>query len=162
MKAWWNGLNPRERMSLLVGGAVLLLFILYVGVWSPLQGNLRQLETRAADQRAQLAWMRGAAAEVRQLRAQGGAPVATGGASLLTVVDRSARQGGLGGALQRVEPDGDTAVRVWLNQAPFNDLLAWLEGLGRKQGVTVSRIAIEHGDKDGLVNVRATLERAAR
>jgi len=138
MKAWFMSLEANERRMLLSGGGLLLVMLLYVGIWEPLTNKVDSLRVSTAEQQSLLAWMRGAAKEVKQLRGRGGqqAKPASGG-SLLSLVDRTAKSGRLGGALKRVQPDGDNKVRVWLEAANFDDLVRWLSALETRHGVHV-------------------------
>lgn len=155
MKAWFLGLAPRER--LLVGGAavVLILLLAYLLIIEPLQQRRAVLERGVAAQRELLAWMRDAVVPLRGAAA----PADSRGQSLFAVVDRSARTTVLAGALQRVQPEGQGNVRVWFENAPFDDLVRWVATLQREHGITVNTLSIERTDAAGLVTARLTLER---
>ncbi len=134
MKAWFVSLEANERRLLMIGAPLLLIMLLYVSVWEPLVNNVAELRTSTAEQESLLAWMRGAAQEVKQLRGRSGQrskPTSSG--SLLSLVDRTAKSGGLGAALKRVQPDGDQKVRVWLEAASFDDTVRWLTSLFRSK-----------------------------
>jgi len=155
MKAWLMGLEANERHMLLGGGGLLLVMFLYVAIWEPLTDSAESLRVSTAEQETLLAWMRGAAQEVKQLRRRGGqqSKPASGG-SLLSLVDRTAKSGGLGKALKRVQPDGDTKVRVWLEAASFDDLVRWLTALETRHGVHVESSVFQALDTPGRVDGR--------
>ena len=155
MKAWFMGLEVNERRMLIGGGSLLLVLLLYVGIWEPLTHNVESLRASTAEQESLLAWMRGAAKEVKQLRGRSGQPVKpASGQSLLSLVDRTAKAGRLGPALKRVQPDGDEKVRVWLESASFDDVVRWLSSLESSQGVHVVSSVFQAKDDPGLVDVR--------
>ena len=161
MKEWWQNLQVREQRLLMAGGALLALLLVYALIWAPLVGGIGKLETSVAQQRETLAWMQKAAAEVKALRAASGRRSAgLGGRSLLAVVDQTARAAGLGGALKRVQPQGDDSVRVQMESASFDAMMRWLRNLLTQNGVFVTTITVERADAPGLVNVRATLNAA--
>ena len=158
MKNWFMNLETRERLFLLGGAAVLLLLLLYVGVWQPLWRSVDSLRDTVREERSTIQWMLSSAAEIRGLQAgAGGQKTGLGGRSLLAVVDQSARSEGLGPVLKRVEPEGNDAVRVWLENAPFDALITWIANLSRQQGVAVRAITVERVPTDGWVNSRVTL-----
>jgi general secretion pathway protein M len=134
--------------------------LLYALVWDPYTSNVQRLSETVKEQRVLLTWMEQAAGEVRQLRGAGSAPVSTGGRSLLAITDSSARQAGLGNALKRVEPDGDTAVRVWLENAAFNDMTRWLDQLNEQYAVAVDGAVVERSESAGRVDARLVLKEA--
>ncbi len=156
MKSWFLGLAPRER--LLIGGAaaIVVLLLVYLLVIEPLQQRRAVLERGVVAQRELLSWMRDA---VVPLRGSSATPANSRGQSLFAVVDRSARTTVLAGALQRVQPEGQGNVRVWFEDAPFDDLVRWTATLQREHGISVNTLSVERTDSAGLVNARVTLER---
>ena len=158
LRTYWQGLAPRER-RFLGGGAVALVLILgYVLVWSPYREAVAGLREDVAAQREQLAWMHQAAAQVERLRAERPENGDTGRGSLLSRVDRTARGQGLGEAVQRVRPDGNGRVRVWLEAAAFDRMVRWLGELERRGGVRVAELVVNRGDAPGRVGARIVLE----
>jgi len=155
MKAWFMGLEANERRIMIGGGGLLLVMLLYVGIWEPITNKMDALRVSTAEQQSLLAWMRGAAQKVKQLRGHAGRPVrpASGG-SLLSLVDSTAKSGRLGGALKRVQPDGDAKVRVWLEAANFDDLVRWLTTLETRHGVHVESSVFQALDTPGRVDGR--------
>ncbi|HHJ80843.1 MAG TPA: type II secretion system protein M [Candidatus Tenderia electrophaga] len=159
MKQWWAGLQASERRILILGGIVLGLILPYFMVWQPMQENVAVLQKQVQEQRAVKRWMSQSAAEVKQLsRGSGNAVRPRDGRSLLAVVDQTAKRSGLGAGLKRLEPDGQVAVKVWLEQVSFDDMLRWLTRLEQKNGLAVATITIDRQDVAGRVNARMTLE----
>jgi general secretion pathway protein M len=159
LQAYWAGLQSRERHTLIAGALALILLLGYALVWEPYQSELKRLRQSVAEQEQLLAWMEQAAAEVAQLRRSAPARSASR-QPLLTLVDTTARQRGLGGALKRVQPDGE-AVQVWLEQAAFDEVLRWVDGLARSHGIRVNGMVVERAEASGLVNARLVLEGGA-
>jgi len=160
LRHYWEQLQVRERRIVLAGAVVLLLMGLYVLVWEPLVDGRARLAREVAEQRALLGWMEQSAREVQALRGSS-APRRNSGQSLMAVVDRTARAEGLADVLERVQPDGEKAVRVWLSQAPFDQSLRWLDKLMASQGVRVTGLVVERGDVAGKADLRITLEGGA-
>jgi general secretion pathway protein M len=102
--------------------------------------------------------MQRSAQQLAELKQSGGAePTGLGGRSLLAVTDSTARAGGLGDALKRVEPEGRDNVRVWLDGASFDVLLKWLATLSTTHGIQVDSATLERSETAGRVNARLTL-----
>lgn len=162
MKAWFESLAARERMLLILGAAVLVLLVFYLTIWSPMFERNATLKQAVAEQQETLDWMRQAAGKVKALKRTAGndAGVGLGGRSLLSVVDESARSGGLGAAIKRMEPDAAKGVKVWLEGASFDQMVLWLGGLGRQYQVEISSITVEP-QSPGLVNARISLLEAS-
>ena len=72
------------------------------------------------------------------------------------MVDQSARSGGLGDAIKRIEPDGTKGVKVWLEGVAFDPMVLWLGNLTRRYQIETSIVTIEP-QGNGRVNARLTL-----
>ncbi|NIR58905.1 MAG: type II secretion system protein M [Gammaproteobacteria bacterium] len=154
-RSWWEGLAPRERRAVSAGVAAVLALLVYAGIWQPLAEANTRLRERVAEHQTVLAWMRAHAAEVEALRERAGADASgPSGGSLLGLVDSTAKSAGLAGRLRRVEPEGDTAVRLWVEQAPFDDLVGWLGRLDAEHGLVVRRLTLRRDDAPGTVTGR--------
>jgi general secretion pathway protein M len=160
MKEWWAGLQASERRILIIGGVALMFILPYFGFWLPLQNDVAELQQQVKEQQAVKNWMNQASAEVKQLQGvdSSGASRPQDGRSLLAVVDQTAKRRGLGSGLKRLEPDGQAAVKVWLEQVSFDDMVAWLTSLEQKNGLAVATITIDRQDDAGRINARITLE----
>jgi general secretion pathway protein M len=157
MKQWLAGLDPRERRLVLGGAVVVGCLLIYVLAWEPFATRVAQLRAGHGEQQALLQWMQNAAQEVQQLRRASGRPAqAVSGQSLLAVIDRTAKTGHLASALKRVQPDGEQRVRVWLEDAAFDDVMRWLQGLER-QGIRVENSVFEAKELGGHVDGRLVL-----
>lgn len=163
IRAWWDGLQARERRMLGAGAVVVALMLGWALLWYPLSHARSDLAARVARQRDDLAWMRQALGETKTLRAQGAHSRADRqGKSLLALADVSARGAGLTGALKRVEPAGSNSVRVNFEIADFDTLTNWLDALARDYGVQVTDFSADKVEGLGLVNARVTLEDSKR
>lgn len=157
MKDWFFSLQERERLLVGGGAVVLLLLVVYLLVWEPIASGYNDLKTTVAEQKETLAWMRQAAGQIKALQRSGaGGAQGLGGRSLLAVVDQSARSGGLGSAIKRIEPDGSKGVKVWFEGAAFDPMIIWLGDLTKSYSIQPSVITLEPVGS-GRVNARLTL-----
>lgn len=157
MKAWWETLSARERL-LVIGGLGLTLALLgYALVWEPFRTSHRQLQQRAAEQRADLIWMRQAAREVKRLSGNAGTSPTRDGRSLLTLVDQTARVAGLASALKRVAPQGEDKLSAQLDGVEFDKLISWLGMLEHDHRIAIVNLSIDRANTTGLVNARVIL-----
>lgn len=161
MKEFWLQLKPRERTIVMVGGGFLGAIILYLVAIEPLFNSTENLQRQVTEQEQLVDWMRDAAAEVKQLSASQRPKANMGGQSLLSLVDRTAKAGRLGESVKRVEPDGSTRVRVWLEQAPFDDMVRWLQRLETDYQVRIDSVVVDRDENQGRVNARVIFEGAA-
>ncbi len=158
IQSWLGGLNPRERRLVIGGGIFLLVFLLYQIVWAPFANGVADMQAKVDKQQQDLIWMQQSAQEVRSLKggASGRKSVRTG--SLLGLIEKTARQRGLGSSIRKVQPEGQKGVRMWLDKVSFDDTMIWLDELQTKQGVMVSSFSAEHVKQPGRVNIRMLVE----
>ena len=155
MKDWFDTLQPRERVVLLVGGALAVLILGWGLAWSPLR-------TATLDMDAMLAEKHDILADARRLQSLGAPPVApaASGESLVLVVDQTHRAHGLGGTLSRNQPDGEDGIRVTFQRVPFAQLASWLGALQQGHGIVVISANLDGTQQPGLVNASLVLRRS--
>ena len=150
----WNSLTMREQ-RMLGWGAGCALVLMLLAVQLPLQRKLQTLQSSIATHRTDLAWLQVAGP---QLAALGPAPLtASSNESMLVRIDRSAREIGLGSALVASQPAGDGALRVQLQAARFNTVMAWLAQLSEQHSVSVDTATIDAASEAGMVNATLVL-----
>ncbi|MCK5770813.1 type II secretion system protein M [Algiphilus sp.] len=155
----WDQRAPREQRLLAAGGAAVIITLFYLLVWEPI-GNAH-LEARRALEDARATAQR--IETVAAMRPSGSrrVPTGTGGSrSLLSEVDRAARSSTLGKAPERLTPEGDDAVRVWLDKVQFANLLRWLAEIERGGSLRLESADIER-DGAGQASARMQIERAS-
>ena len=89
------------------------------------------------------------------------AQAAAAGESLVVLVDRTAREAGLGSAIRDQSPDGDNGLRLRLEGASFDALVTWLASLQQQYGVSMDSATVDAAPAPGLVNASLTLAHGA-
>jgi general secretion pathway protein M len=157
--AWFRAQSPRDQ-QVAAGLAVVGILIVICGIFIPLDLSVARAAARVQHKESDLAWMRSVAP---QLAAAGAAVTApTSQRSLIVVIDSSARESGLGAALSSSEPGGPGALRVRLDRAPFDTLVAWLAKLSQQNGIRVEDGNIDAAGPPGLVNAGLLLRTASQ
>lgn len=159
MKTWWAGLAPRERATVTGGLAVLIVLVLWLGVWEPIAESRAELKREVATLSAELAWMEQVSDQVRRRVAQGPANngASAAGGSVLTLVEVAANASGLKSDIERVQPEGQGA-RLWFDEVGFDRLVAWLGQLEQRHGLRVSQLAVDARGEAGMVSARVLVE----
>ena len=158
LKAWYANLQERERRVVLIGSVALAALILVGGILLPIESAVSSAEKRAAARREDLAWMHVNAPEL----ASGSATLANDtGEAPVVVVDRIGREAGLGAALRGTQPSG-TGVRVQLEAAPFDTLVAWIATLEQRYGLSIDSITVDRAARPGVVNANITFAATRR
>ncbi len=158
VRAWLDGLQERERRLVYVAAGFGAIALLYLVLVLPFQTVNQRAQQRVERKQVDLAWMREVAPRVAQ--AAGSAPAGASGESLVVLVDRTAREAGLGDSLRDQSPDQNKSLRLRLEGVPFDAMIAWLASLQTQYGVSVEAAAVD-GTGPGLVNASLTLSRPA-
>jgi general secretion pathway protein M len=155
---WFQAQSVRDQ-RVVAGGAAVVLILLVLGIFVSLDSAVSRAQARVQRKQADLTWMRSVAP---QLAAAGAAITApTSQRSLIVVIDSSARESGLGSSLLSSEPGGPGALRVRLDQAPFDTLVTWLARLLQQNGIHVESATIDASGPPGLVNAGIVLRTAS-
>jgi general secretion pathway protein M len=153
MKFNYDTLAPREQ-KMVKFGAIALVAILIFGVLMPLDSSVSKARTRISKKQEDLVWMKGVAPF---LAAQGPAHN-NNGESLIVIVDRSARESGLGNSLAGTDPSGAGGIQVRLEKAPFDAVIGWLSRLSQQNGIGVDGATIDGAGAPGIVNAAIVLK----
>ena len=145
----YHSLSERERMLVNIASVVLLVAVFYFGCWAPIQQSLQTNKAAVKTQLELLSWVEQTANRAIQLQQSGGnKPVFRG--SLPQTVNQTAARHGI--AIARMQPQ-DSHIQVWVDKAPFNDVLAWLQQL-EQSGLAIDEADLAEADQPGMIKVR--------
>ncbi len=158
MMSWFEELEERERILVLVAAGFIVITIFWFGIWKPLDSGQEAAAARVDIWKISIR-------DLRPLKGQVQGP-ATGQADqsqpLVVIVDSTLRQRGLYNSLQRSQPtpSGD-GIRVEFESAAFDDMMLWLGDINRQYGLLVQSgsFSVASGEIPGRVNSTLTLER---
>ncbi|MDE2150262.1 MAG: type II secretion system protein M [Gammaproteobacteria bacterium] len=157
-RARFAGLAAREQKVLAAGAAIVALALLYFALWLPAESARQRQAQSLADARA-LSMQLAALAPAAERARGSGLGTASNGVSLLAAVDQATRDGSLPKPPTRLQPDGDTRVRLWFEDVPFDALLQWLQRLQQRQGIRVDSAEFDRKPTSGLADARLSLVR---
>lgn len=155
MKFSLDTMSERERRMVIIGGVAAALLVIF-GIVLPLDSSVSKAQTRIGQKQADLVWMQSVGPEL----ATAGPAVAKPSTpeSLLVVVDRAAREAGLGSSLTNSEPGGPGRLRVRLEKAQFDILIGWLARLSEQNGIGVESASVDVAGAPGIVNAGLVLQ----
>ncbi len=151
-----NRYSRRDQLAMLSLGLVLVLYIAWLLVVKPLEKKRDQ--TYSANQAATqtLGKVQLQVAQIKQARAQGANPSDAGNINAL--IDSSLRANGL--SMSGFQPGAGGEVRLRLERAPYDALMAWLYEMEFKRGVAVKDISVAATNDAGIVTVNLRLQKA--
>lgn len=155
MKAWFNSLARREQWISLIGLLLVLFFILYTLIWSPLISENQRLQKSNIRLQSDAVWIKQTVDEIQSLRRSG-----LGGdnsRSLNQLLDQAAAAKGI--RISRFQPAANQEAQVWLERIEFNKLMAFLDQLENAYGVTVRTLSVSSANSPGLITARLRLKK---
>ncbi|MEW5791603.1 MAG: type II secretion system protein GspM [Pseudomonadota bacterium] len=155
LKSLWQARNPRERWLIGVGLPLLVLSLLYVYLWMPLDKERQRLRQsvpalRIASQKLQQQAQEAQSLKQRVPQGQDAAP-----ADLAAMLRQSAASQGL--REPQVTQASAEQLRVSLAEADFGALIRWLEFLQSQHGLRAQALEIKALSEQGKVAAQVTL-----
>ena len=160
MKEWFQKLNPRERLLVSIAGVVAGIAAIMILAIRPIVNTASKGQERVAEQHELLSEIERVAETIGP---QAGAGLLTPGVvnqSLVVIVDRTTRQNCLAAYLKRNQPDGSNSIRLRFENAPFDNVIGWLDDLNNRYGLTTMAANIDTVSSKGRVNCNLTLSRS--
>lgn len=158
MKNWFARFDQREQLSLLALAAAVGLYLLFMVLWQPLatkRDDLLEQNARVAESLERVDAM---ASEVIHLR-ETGAGENRPRRNLTALVNQSTSQAGL--QVSRLQPNSRGEIQVRLENASFDDLLAWLQDMEHGRGLLVREVSVTGSGAAGRINATVRIAQGA-
>ena len=162
MKDWFTNLESREQAFVAGGAVFVVIALIYVLLWAPLDKSYRELAARVDDWQRSLAELGPLTALVRS--GESARPQVPAGSQQapIIIVDQTLRSRGLEQFRRRSQPTTSNGVRIEFESVAFDDLVLWLGALSDEYGMHVQAGSVSAVTQagPGRVNASLTLERA--
>jgi len=153
MNKWYSSLNQREQISLLLLSGAIGIYLLYMLLWAPLVSARDDMIVRNKGIAASLVRVDAMVSEVRLLR-EGGVGN-TSKRNLTSLINQSTSRMNL--QVSRLQPNSRGELQVRLENASFDDILAWLYQMEYSQGLLVREVSLTQSGSAGRVNASIRL-----
>ena len=152
-KNWWNTLSEREQKISLVGVVCLSLFIIYSGIWEPLNTQLQENQKKLVTVQKNLLWVESNAATLIQsgFTEQEGK---TSGLSLIESINKNAKKSGIN--FSSVDNKKDQ-VELSIEDVNFDLFTRWLTMLQQQYQIKVLNVDLSKASLEGHVKVKRLL-----
>ena len=156
MKQWYAGLTQREQLSLLAMGFAVALYLVFILLLAPLADARDRMAQQNRGVTETLQRVDVLVSQILHLRESGTDSSAR--RNLTSLINRSTSNFGL--QVNRLQPNSRGEIQVRLENAPFNELIAWLHQMEYSEGLLVSEASITQAGSVGRVNVTVRLAQA--
>ncbi len=157
MKNWLQNLTSREQRLLKIGATLVMLALLWVLVYLPTNRYLSSqadIKQRLEQQLQQMQTM---------VQSSGSTVTNTltpipSNMTFSSWLDQQLSLVNLQDMVNRTEPIDANTISVWLQGAPFDQVIDWLQLMANKHGILVDQIDVNVVDRSlGLTNIRMRL-----
>lgn len=157
IRQWFQSLTASEQRLLSIGSLLVFLALLWVFVYQPVTRKINEqavVKNRLQSQFEQMeAWNKNAMPDqsIKQF-------VIPQGMTFSSWLDQQLQKVKLQQMVSRTEPIDESSLSVWLQGAPFNQVIDWLQDISKNYAVRVDQIDINVVDSDlGLTDIRMRL-----
>lgn len=149
---YWQSLNAKEQRLLAIAGGILVLFIVVVGIFRPLNNAIDAAKKEQQKQQAFALFVKQSIATIQAN--QGSTSTIKGNVSQVVNQTRTRYQV----QISKMQSSGK-GLRLTIDNVAFNQLLRWLNELSSRHNIAISNIELTEHDTSGYVRVsRLVLE----
>ncbi len=162
MRDWFETLEAREQLFVAVGAVAVVLALIYLLAWVPLDKKHTELRSDIDSWQRSLVDLR--PLSVRAKSSDPSRAAAAGNSQLapIIIVDETLRIRGLDRYRRRSQPTTSNGIRVEFENVAFDELVLWLGDLSEQYAMHVQAGSFTPGAQSpsGRINATLTLERA--
>jgi type II secretory pathway component PulM len=148
MMALWQRFSARDQASLLVLTGVLVIYLAYMLLWSPLATLRDDMSRRNVATAESLQRVDAMVSEIIELRDSGAGN--SNRRNLTSLINRATSRLDL--PVSRLQPNSRGEIQVRMEGAAFEDLLAFLHELEFREGLLVLEASVSQAGSSGRVN----------
>ncbi|MDF2179223.1 type II secretion system protein M [Aliiglaciecola sp. CAU 1673] len=145
----FRALSEREQRLVIVAALFMIIGLFYFLIWSPMNQSIERNKVAVQSQQELLAWVQKNANKAIQLKGSGKQSQRFSG-SLTQAVNQHAGRSGI--SIARMQPQGEELL-VWVDEAPFNQVLAWLQAM-EQQGIQILDADFSETSTPGQIKIR--------
>ena len=159
MRDWFESLESRERLFVVIGAAVVAVAVFWGLIWLPLERGRSELSESVSTWQRSLAELRPLVAMPQPAQGTPSRPAVAANQSPVVIVDTTLRNRSLGQP-KRSQPTPN-GIRVEFENVPFDDLVLWLGDLSSQYAMEVQSGSLSAAAQasPGRINATLTIER---
>lgn len=144
MTNFWHGLNRREQFSLIIMGACVVLFLMYLLIIMPLMENRDRAIRAFNDEKSRYT-------RIMELAELAGSTKQTNQENITKIPIREAATNAsrnTGVAISRIQPGNDNKVTFWVDRTGTAEIMNWLILLKSENGHNPIKITLQRNSDE--------------
>jgi len=158
MKDWWLNLALREKQMILAGSFVVMVFLLYEIIWSPLVNANNHLRDRIQQSQHTLRSMQNADQLIQHLLKESQEKRNGTTQSILGVMQTEINHSQFASHVTALTQAENDSVQFNLRKIDFDQFLIFLTAVWKKHGFVVSQITVMPTGTPGEVSVNVLMK----
>ena len=152
MKAYWQSLNERERWTVIIGLACLILYAYYLMIYNPLATKVKQRERLLIEKIETLNWMK----QIKQPSSTVAKEKLDNG-QLLTLLAKKLKDNSELKSPYQLQQTGSGDIQLSFEEVPFNFFLQWLVTLSNHYTITIKQFTASNTETPGATKLTLIL-----
>jgi len=150
----YRALSERHQKALQLLFLFVLCVAIFLGILKPAKNYMDEAQRDYVNQKETLDWMQ--ARKSQFLAGDSDALAQRGDQSLLSLASNTAKAFGI--SFRRFEPVDDDALRLWIDNVSFNDVVQWIEVLDTSYNISLREMMVDQTAQSGLVSTNLVLQ----
>lgn len=157
-KEWWLTLAPRERKAIMIGGSVVLIFIVYQWILTPYLDSIASMRKRINTAQENLVLIQATDQEIKnisqEIHQQGPTPTPV---MLLTILQKQINEAGLNHHLRELRQVTNETIALRFQNIDFDKMVKLLTDISKQQHITITQLSAVRKKAPGIVDADITL-----
>jgi type II secretory pathway component PulM len=149
---WWQGIEPREQSLLKVAASFVLVFVLFMAVFTPAKKSLASATDDLNDAQQDYSWLLSVAPQVKAMDGSATTNQSNLRNSLFSDVNKILIQNGIRASVN--DSSKDKSVIANVENIRFDNFITAVSQLEQKFNVEVISSTVQKGDKAGFVSMK--------
>ncbi len=150
IKALLEQLNDRERGLLMLASAMLVVYLVYAALYSPLTNKVTQKKLMLIEQQQILQWMKAQSLQYKHLKIK----QKLGNDEILSVISERIKKSNLNNFSYQLEQTNNDDIQLIFDEVPYTYFIAWLEEFVNSYSISVKQLYINNKSTPGIVDVK--------
>lgn len=158
MRQWWESLAKREQQIILLGGLIVIVFIIYQFIIMPIHNGLNNMRATVQQDQQLLQWMHTTSQKITALQGGSVSGKQVGSETILTTIAQSVHSSPIASNLTSIQQNANNTVDVKFSSVSFDALTQWLADIRQHYGIQAKQVLITRINDHGMVQASITLQ----
>ncbi len=149
MKAYWQQLNEREQIAVVVMGVFAVLYLFYALIYAPLVSSVAAAQADWYVKKDTLLWMQHAEQNYDGEKK----PQTVAAGNLLSILTQALNQSSFHRFPYQLSQTATGEIQLNFDQVPYNGFILWLQAQSTRYTMTIKHLDITKTDVPGVVKV---------